>query len=370
MQKQIFLLIFTLVAAALAGTAAAVLVSNSLERYAESLLNDRRFAALAPIQHSATPTTLEEALGAIKETQLNSEVFFIDDTAPSAAVLVGDDFVHGKGLIISADGWILTNKAELSRYITRDGSYAGFAVLQGGKTFIVDRIEEDTQTDAVAIHAQNAQGWTAVELAESDEILPGGTVFGLGATGEVYTTSTVMRGVQSDEVAIPAEEPRALWILSDALSEGMAIITTQSRLFGFVNEEGLVVPAQALRPFIRQALRGADIVHAALGVTVMDLSEPSSLSLEITQGYREGVLIAPTKGERTGVVRGGSADSAGLTDGDIILAIDDVRITATTTSADILATYAPGQEVTLRVARSGEVEDMRVTLGTWEKLVY
>jgi S1-C subfamily serine protease len=370
MQKQISFFIFTLVAAALAGTAAAVLVSNSLERYAESLLNDRRFAALAPIQHSATPTTLEEALGAVKETQLNSEVFFIDDTTTSAVVLMGDDFVHGKGMMISADGWILTSKSELSRYITRTGSYAGFVVLQGGKTFIVDKIEEDTQTDAVAIRVQNAQGWTAVELAESDEVFPGGTVFGLGTTGEVYTTSTVMRSVQGNEAAIPAEEPRAFWTLSSVLPEGTAIIDTQNRLFGFVNEDGLVVPAQALRPFIRQALRGADIVHAALGATVIDLSEPSSLSLVVTQGYREGILIAPTSGERTGVVKDGAADSAGLTDGDIILAIDDVRITATTTSADIFATYAPGQEVTLRVARSGEVEDMRVTLGTWEELVY
>lgn len=90
----------------------------------------------------------------------------------------------------------------------------------------------------------------------------------------------------------------------------------------------------------------------------------------MTQGYSEGALVVTPAGERSATVQKGPADIAGLTDGDIILAIDDVRITAVTTCADILAMYAPGQQVTLRVARNGEVKDMQVTLGAWEELVY
>lgn len=368
MQKHLTLLVLTLIAAALAGTAAAVLVSNSLERYAETLLNDRRFAALTPITHSAAPSTLEEALLGVREVQLNATAFFVD--AENSAS-VGANVVQGQGIVIGADGWIVTDAAQLARYATRTGTYEGFAAVQSGKTYAIDRVVKDTQTSAVAIRVQNAQGWTPVELAESDEVLPGGTIFGLGESGEVMTAFTVLRASVTSVPQVPADEPDAQWRIAGSFAEGVPVLTTQSRLFGFTTGEGTVMPAQALRPFIRQALRGATtITHAGLGMRIVDLSLPSTLAPEVTQNYNEGALIMAAAGERTGIIKGSPADSAGLTDGDIILAIDDVRITSTITCADILATYAPGQEVALRVARSGEVQEMQVTLGTWEELIY
>lgn len=373
MQKTLSLITLILVVAALAGTASAVLVSNSLERYAASLLDDRRFAALAPLQRAFAPTTLEESLVAVQETMLNSVVFFIDEDAQNAMqspFTPEKKFVHGEAVVISADGWIVTTQAQLARYAEGAGEYSGFSVIRNGEVFTIEKIVEDTQTDAVAIHVEGAQGWTPVELAESDEVLPGGSIFGIGKFGEVHVASLISRDIQDEDMIVPAEEPRAVWSFSEDITRGTPLLTAQARLFGFVNEEGYALPAQALRPFIKQALRGSPIAHAALGVSLVDLSFPSSLAPGVTQGYIEGGLVITPSGSRTATVKDGPADVAGLTDGDIILALDDVRITRVVTCADILATYAPGQEVTLRVARNGEVRDMKITLGTWEELVY
>lgn len=373
MQKSLTFIVFTLVAAALAGTASAVLVSNSLERYAASLLDDRRFAALAPLQRTLTPTTLEESLVAVQETMLNSVVFIIDEDAQRSIrspFTPEKKFVHGEAVIVSADGWIVTTQTQLARYADGGGAYSGFSVMRNGEVFAVEKIVEDTQTDAVAIRVVGAQGWTPVELAESDEVLPGGSIFGIGSFGEVYVASLISRDMQDEDTIVPAEEPLAVWSFSEDIATGTPLLTAQARLFGFVNKDGYAVPAQALRPFIKQALRGSPITHAALGASLTDLSLLSSLTPEITQGYIEGALVIAPIGSRTATVQNGPADAAGLTEGDIILALDDVRITRVVTCADILATYAPGQEVTLRVVRNGEVRDMRVTLGTWEELVY
>ena len=373
MQKHISFVLLTLIAAALAGTASAVLVSNSLERYATSLLDDRRFAALAPLQRALSPTTLEESLAAVQETMLNSVVVFVDEESGHAvqgSFIPEKKLVHGGGIIVSADGWIVTTRTQLERYADGGGKYSGFSIVRDGEVFAVEKVVEDTQTDAVAIRGEGAQGWTPVELAESDEVFPGGTVFGIGSLGEVYTALLINREVQDEDTIVPAEEPRAVWSISESLIAGTPLLTSQTRLFGFVDDEGHVVPAQAIRSFIKQALRGSAIAHAALGVSITSLSHFSSLSSVITQGYSEGALVVTPAGERTATVQNGPADIAGLTDGDIILAIDDVRITARTTCADILAMYAPGQQVTLRVARNGEVRDMQVTLGVWEELVY
>jgi S1-C subfamily serine protease len=373
MQKHISFIFLTLIIAALAGTASAVLVSNSLERYAASLLDDRRFAALAPLQHTLSPTTLEESLVAIQETMLNSVVVIIDEDggrATKSSFSSEEKLVHGEGIIVSADGWIVTTHAQLARYVNGKGEYAGFSIVRGGEIFVVEKIVKDTQTDAVAIRVKGAQGWTPVELAESDEVFPGGTIFGIGSLGEVRVTSLVVRGIQDEDSIVPAEEPSAVWSISESLPAGTPLLTGQTRLFGFVDDEGYAVPAQAIRSFIKQALRGSVIAHAALGVSIAELSHLSSLSNVVTQGYSEGALVIAPAGERTATVQNGPADSAGLTDGDIILALDDIRITKKTTCADILATYAPGQQVALRVARNGEVRDVQVTLGVWEELIY
>lgn len=373
MQKSLSFLTLTLVAAAFAGTAAAVMVSNSLERYAATLLDDRRFAAFAPSKNTQAPTSLEESLLEVQETMSNAMVYFIDENAQTSVaspVRTDADFVHGSGLVVSADGWIVTTREQLERYQDAREGYAGFEVMRGGEVFTVERVVEDTQTNAVAILVQQASGWTPVEFAESDEVLPGGNVFGVGALGEVFTASATRRGIFEVESVVPAEEPHALWVISEMLEPGTPVLSAQSRLFGLVTSEGYVLPAQALRPFIRQALRGSAITHAGLGAYIIDLAQPSSLSPELTQGYASGALLLAKTGERTAVVKNGPADKAGLTDGDIILAIDDVRLTNSVTCADILATYAPGQTVTVQVVRSGEVRDMEITLGTWEELLY
>lgn len=373
MQKNLSFLVFALLAAACAGAAAAVLVSQSLERYAQTLLDDRRFAAFVQNKNTQIPTTLEESLISIQEAVVNSVVLFVDEDLQTQGVnpvQSGNEVVRGEGMIVSADGWILTTREQLAAYQRTKEGYAGFAVLRAGELFQVERVIEDTQTTAIAVQVQGASGWTPIEFAQSDEVLPGATVFGIGTLGEVVSTSGTYRGTQAGEGSVPAEEPRALWTLSHVLSPGTPVLSAQKKFFGWVTEAGDVLPAQSLRPFVRQALRGAEIVHAGFGAYVFDLAQPSSLSPEDTQGYTAGALILAKAGERTAIIKSGPADSAGLTDGDIILAINDIPITGMVTCADILATYAPEQTLTLRVARGGEVKDLELTLGTWEELIY
>lgn len=63
------------------------------------------------------------------------------------------------------------------------------------------------------------------------------------------------------------------------------------------------------------------------------------------------------------VIPGSPAEKAGLRVGDVILAVDDKRVTAAQPLAEILASYRPGDRVTLTVEREGKQLEIRVTLG-------
>lgn len=366
------MLLLGVIAASLAGIASAVAVTQSLERYASSLLDDRRFAALSPRKIDPLPGTYEEALSAVRNAQSRSLVFFVDASAEKAfapAIMKGDEVISGSGLIISADGWVLTTKENLTDYLVGASAYEGMRVAYDGELFEVEKVVSDTMTEAVALKVKNVNGWPTIGIGASGDLLPGASVFGIGANKRIQASSIVASMV--DEEIAPAEIFAEHWSIEDALAAGMPLLGSSGDAVGFMDGEGeAALPLYTMQPFIRQTLRGAPIVHAGLGVTVLDLSRFSTLDNDWRQGLSTGALIAPVATKLSALVEGGPADNAGLAINDVILAIDDVEVTDATSLAEILVTYAPDQRVNLLVMQDGEEREVTVTLGTAEELVY
>lgn len=359
MQKSFLFTTFLVCASLCAGAVSALATTSVLERYAESLNDRERFRALLADFPRASSTSSVDTLRTLKER-----------VGQSTVSLVVDGEEQGIGVVVSADGWVMTTRDALLRIGNEDAVLANGRLHVRGESFAIDEVVFDTQTDLVAVRAVGAQGWLPIELADTSELpLPGSMVYAASHAFDIAPVGLRGRLFAYEDEPSPAEA-HAEAVLAESVGVGSLLFTSDAKLFGFALDEHEAVAVPAMRPFLKSMLRSTSVAHAGLGAWTIDLSQSPTLLKEVTHGRTAGALVRAPLGERTGILPNGPADHAGIADGDILLAIDDVQITDTVSCADLLVLYAPGQEVRVRIDRSGEVRDMRVTLGTWEELVY
>ncbi len=367
-------LFLSILAAALAGVASAIVVTQSLDQYADALLSDRRFSSLSPRKITPLPGTYEEALDTVRTSADRSMVFFVDATLPHATTatrLMDHEAVRGFGVIMSTDGWIVTTVANLSAYAVGESAYEGIEVVFDGERYQVEKIVSDTMTDAVALKVSGASGWPTIGVGDSGSLLSGAYIFGVTTDEQMYATNIVQVFSPDEQRHIlSAEAFVERWQLQQAIPVGAPLFGTSGDVVGFVDTEGRGQPLYAFQPFLRQTLRGMTTAHAGLGATVFDLATFSNLDASLRQNLTVGALLLADENARTALITDGPAAVAGLHDGDILLAVDDVQLSRATTLAEILTTYAPGQRATITYMRDGEEATTIVTFGTAEEMIY
>jgi len=114
------------------------------------------------------------------------------------------------------------------------------------------------------------------------------------------------------------------------------------------------------KPIMQQAVEGAEIARPWIGIYYVPinpaLAEAESLPVEY------GALIATESGE-SAVFPGSPAESAGLQEGDIIVAIDGEEIGPGVDLSMLIVAFSPGDTITLRVLRDSSTSEFDVTLG-------
>jgi S1-C subfamily serine protease len=166
-----------------------------------------------------------------------------------------------------------------------------------------------------------------------------------------------------------AEAYVTAWELALAEDQRGLVLATSGDLLAFVAATGEAIPLHYGAAFVQETIRAGASAHAALGAYVVDLSDIYNLDPEIRQGLSTGALIFAPAG-RFAVPVGTPAADAGLQLHDIVTAIDGEALTLTTSLAEILAAYDPGQTARLNVVRDGAPLEIDVVLGDAAALVY
>ena len=277
----------------------------------------------------------------------------------------------GSGVVLSQDGYIITN------YHVIEGGSA-FKVTIAGETYDAELVGSDPSSDIAVIKAQNASGLAPIEVGDSDSLIIGewvmsiGSPFGLEqsvATGIVSATSrsqvldsstTGMSGettiypnmIQTDAAINPGNSGGAL---VDADGKLIGINTLITSYSGNYSGVGFAIPVNYAVNLAEQIIEGKTPTHAQLGVSL------TTVNSQIAKRYG---LSADAGAYVTGVYANTGAAAAGLQQGDIITAFDG---TAVESASDLMLDVRlknPGDEITLTVNRSGEVLEIKVTLGS------
>lgn len=280
----------------------------------------------------------------------------------------------GSGFVVSADGLIVTNRHvvadESARYsvIFSDGETRDVSVLARDPVLDVAILSLDESTDEALPHLQFANsdrvqlGQTVVAignaLAEFDNSVSVGVVSGLSrsitAQGQMGMAEQLESVIQTDAAINPG-------------NSGGPLLNTAGEVVGVNVATSLrgenisfALPANAVAQVVTSVQETGEITRPFLGVRYAAVT-PRMVELnDLPVSYGAIVLRGDTS-EELAVLPGSPAASAGIREGDIILAVDGESLESGQL-AQLLRRQEVGETVTLRVWRDGEEIDISVTL--------
>ncbi len=270
----------------------------------------------------------------------------------------------GSGVIVSPDGYILTNNHVV------EGADELKVSLSDDRELIAKVIGTDPKTDIAVIKVEGEK-LPIVTLADSDTIRVGDVVFAVGnplGVGQTVTMGIV--SAKGRSVGILEEvSGYESFIQTDAAinmgNSGGALVDARGRLIG-INSAilspsrgnigiGFAVPINLAAAVMHSLVQTGSVARGFLGVS----------SQTLTPDYAEALgLPRDTKGVTvTDITPDSAAEEAGLERGDVILSVNEKKVTALRDLRNYIAQLAPGTKAKLKISRDGKERDVEVTLG-------
>lgn len=277
----------------------------------------------------------------------------------------------GSGIIISEDGYILTNNhvvdtsssSSYSYYDISDATSVKVKLYGTDETFDAKIVGKDSQTDLAVLKIEK-NGLTAAEFADSDEAVVGefamavGSPLGLDTTVTTGIISAVNREVESDG-------NKYVCIQTDAAinsgNSGGALVNSDGKVIGIntlklsgsgVEGIGFAIPINSTLDVIDDLIEYNKVLRPYIGITGIDLDESTVKRYDLAT---LGVYIKSVQDFSP-------AEKAGLQSGDIIIKADGKDIKTMDELNEIKNTHKIGDTITLTINKNGNEKEITVTL--------
>lgn len=308
-----------------------------------------------------SPTRIEEGPGLVAVVeQVMPAVVGVNkhQSLPGETAGVFEEIESGSGVIIAADGYIITNQHVI------EGADRISVVIPGKGSYEAVLIGQDPLTD-LAVLKIDENGLKHVVFGDSSQTKVGETVLAFGNPLGYFqqsVTAGIISAVQR-QVRVPGSDYAYTFLQTDALvnpgnsggplvnikGETIGINTAKISLVG-VEGIGLSIPSNTVQRVVKDIIEQGKVRRPHLGVIIEDWLEYGEEQPE------RGVLIRD-------IAPDSAVDRAGLQAGDIIVAINGEEIYYLAMLFDVLFAYYPGDTVTIEYYREGERFEAAVTLG-------
>jgi Do/DeqQ family serine protease len=271
----------------------------------------------------------------------------------------------GSGVIVSRDGYILTNNhvvSQASQIIVglQDGRKAKAKIIgtDPDSDLAVIRIETDNLPTLPFKTSGNQVG---------DVVLAIGNPFGVGQTVTQGIISALGRNglgintyedfIQTDAAINPGNSGGALIdVGGNLVGINSAIYSRSGGSMGI----GFAIPAKLAQQVMMEIIQHGQVIRGWMGVEVRPTSGDFNADGSLNNKVSEGAFIA-------GVVRGGPAAGGGIEPGDVVTSIDGQKITDSGQFITRVGAIKPGTKVKLIVKRGNREIELAVTIGTRPK---
>jgi Do/DeqQ family serine protease len=267
----------------------------------------------------------------------------------------------GSGVIIDANGYILTNHHVV------DGADQIKVDLNDNRTLNAKVVGSDPPSDLAVLKIE-ASNLPVLVLGDSDRTRVGDVVLAIGnplGVGQTVTMGIISAKGRQTGLSNGSFED---FLQTDAPinqgNSGGALVSTASELVG-INSQilspsggsiglGFAVPSNMARTVLDQLIKTGRVRRGQLGIVVLKIPSEEAKKLGVDEG--PGVVVYQ-------VQPGSAADRAGLRRGDVITSLNGTAINDPNSFRNQIAGTPPGSEVTLTIKRNGREQQVRATLG-------
>ena len=278
----------------------------------------------------------------------------------------------GSGVVISKDGYIITNQ-----HVIESGTR--FEANVNGKTIEAKLVGQDASSDIAVLNVEAGEDLTSIELGDSDTIKTGewvmsiGSPFGLEqsvATGIISATSRSQVAGSSDSSSSSSGTVRIYpnMIQTDAAinpgNSGGALVNENGQLIGInalitsssgnYSGVGFAIPSNYAIGIAKDLIEGKSPTYAFLGVSCSTVTE----SIAQRYGFKatQGAYVAA-------VTENSGAANGGIEVGDIITEFDGEKVTSSSDLTLDARKKNPGDTVSIKLYRGDTEKTVEVTLG-------
>ena len=271
----------------------------------------------------------------------------------------------GSGVIISADGYIVTNN-----HVVDGADELTVSLNEGSKEFSARVIGADKTTDLALIKI-DGKNLPAIQIANSDDVKVGEWVLAVG--NPLGLNNTVTAGIISAKARTLGANGVESFIQTDAAinqgNSGGALVNTRGELVG-INAMlasptgsnigyGFAIPTAIMNKVVDDLKQYGNVQRAMIGIQGSDVKTyvdaKKDEGKEVDLGTMEGIYVAK-------VVEDGAAEAAGLKEGDVITTIDGKKVKQFGELQGILAKKRPGDKVTITYLRDKKNHNATLTL--------
>jgi putative serine protease PepD len=324
-------------------------------------IDDNGTASSSSTAHSTAPIIDRSSLASIAAGVKDSVVSIQTQDA------------EGSGVILSADGYILTNN-----HVVADATGKTVKVLfDTGKTVDATIVGTDPKTDIAVVKASGVSGLQAAKFGDSSAVQVGDTVLAIGSPlgldssvtagivsalnrtiqesgndqqnpnpfNQQQSAGTAIAGaIQTDAAINPGNSGGALVnTAGQVIGINTAIATADNTSSGNVGI-GFAIPSNKAKTVADELIKGQKVSHPYIGIGVGDADNNS------------GATVAS-------VVSGAPADKAGLKQGDVITKANTTDIHNSNDLLNVVQSAKVGDTLRLTVTRGGSTQDITVTVG-------
>ena len=366
-QKKLAIIIVVVIALAWLGVGATMLVrwldggqQPEVSDQGSNVVISQKEADLAELVEKTSPTVVS-----IVTSQVSGQGFFQQEVEGA-----------GTGIVISEDGYILTNK-----HVISEARSVQVVMSDGTRHSDVTVVGSDPLNDIAFLKIKNVSDLKVATLGDSGAMRVGQDVIAIGNSLGQYqntVTSGIVSGLGRPVTAASSELNSRVESLTDLLQTDAAInpgnsggplINSAGQVVGIntaiaadAQGIGFAIPINAAKGMIRGVIANGKVEKAYLGVQYVAITPDVRTQYKLS--VDQGALVR--SGSGSAVESNSPADEAGIKDGDIITKVNEKYVGKQGGLGSLVAEFMPGEKVTLTIIRDGKEQQKTLTLGAYK----